>query len=69
MSRVNVKKDDRLSHQISIKVPNFYANKGVDLSLKICRSRKAIKCSLQNIKQILEILHHKRDPFYHEDEK
>ena len=28
-------KDDSLSHQINIKVPNFNGNKGLDLSLNI----------------------------------
>ena len=31
----SVKKDDKLSHQLSINVPNFNANKGVHLSLDI----------------------------------
>ena len=45
----NVKKDDRSSHLISIKVPSFDANKAVDLSLDIWRSGKVAKCLLQNI--------------------
>ena len=32
---VSVKKGDRLSHKISINVPNYHANKGVDLSLDL----------------------------------
>ena len=45
----NVKKDDRSSHLLSIKVPSFDANKAVDLSLDIWRSGKVAKCLLQNI--------------------
>ena len=56
-----MKKHDRLAHQFSIRVQNFHANKGVDLSLDIWRSRKAVKCLLQNIQQMLEILYYERD--------
>ena len=45
----NVKKDDRSSHLLSIKVPSFDANKAVDLSLDIWRSGNVAKCLLQNI--------------------
>ena len=38
-----MKKDDRSSHQ------NFNANKEARLSVDIWRSRKAVKCLLQNI--------------------
>ena len=40
---VRVDKDDKLSHQINKKVPSFYANKRVSLSLDIWCSRKAVK--------------------------
>ena len=56
---LSVKKDDRSSHQLSINVPNFNANKGVHVSLDIWRSRKAVKCLSQNIS--LSLKHHKLD--------
>ena len=52
-----MKKDDRLSYQLTINVPYFNANKGVHLSLDILHLRKAVKCLSQNISLCLK--HHK----------
>ena len=41
---------------------SFIAGKGVALSLDIWPSRKALKCLLQNILLMLDLLHHKRNP-------
>ena len=51
------KKDDRLSHQSSIKVPHFIASKRVGLSLGTTPSRRPSKSLLQNIYLMLELLH------------
>ena len=49
-----MKKDDRSSHQLSINVPNFNANKGGCLPLDIRCSRKAVECLPQNISLCLK---------------
>ena len=41
---------------------SFIAGKGVALSLDIWPSRKALKCLLQIILLMLDLLYHKRNP-------
>ena len=47
------KKDDASEEYV------FIASKGVYLSLDVCHSRKALKCLLQSIYLLLDLLYHK----------
>ena len=48
-----MKKDDKLLRQISVKIPNFHVNKGVDLSLNKKSRRMFIAEHITDVTNIL----------------
>ena len=56
----NCGNEDRLLHQINIKVSSFRANKGVGLSWHLT-VKKSLKI-ITEYRVMLEILYHKHDP-------
>ena len=55
------KKDDRLSHQNSIKVQYFYCKQKSKFIFRNLALKKHVKGLLQNIYLLLELLYHKRN--------